>query len=391
MSEPPRIFRYLMAMAEHKASDLYLTVGFPPAVRNDSGLIPLEEGELQEDVVLEILNSMLTGRQRREFDTKMELNTALDMGRYGRFRVNVLRQRQAPALVIRRIITEIPDFEQLRLPKLLENLVMQKRGLVLITGMTGSGKSTTLASMIDYRNTREQGHIITIEDPIEYFHEHKKSVITQREVGVDTESYAIAMKNALRQRPDIIMVGEVRDREVMEQALTIAETGHLCLSTIHTSNAYQAIERIVNLFPEDFHAQVRLNLSLNLQAIVSQRLLPSLKGGMVPAIEIMLNQGLVRELILKGDIGKISAVMEQNNSLGMCSFDQAFLKLYQEGHIDEDAAINNSDRPSDMKVKIQQMKLSGKAGQGSQPDENGLQKMIRFHLLIHPRLHFPIR
>lgn len=236
---------------------------------------------------------------------------------------------------------------------------MQKRGLILITGMTGSGKSTTLASMIDYRNQRQEGHIITIEDPIEYFHEHKKSVITQREVGVDTESYAIAMKNSLRQRPDVILVGEIRDREVMEQALTIAETGHLCLATIHTNNAYQAIERIVNLFPEDFHAQIRLNLSLNLQAIISQRLLPSLKGGMVPAIEIMLNQGLVRELILKGDIGKISTVMEQNASIGMCTFDQSLLKLYQEGHLDEDAAISNSDRPSDMKIKIQQAQLSG--------------------------------
>lgn len=360
MSDAPKIFQYLMAMGEHQASDLYLTVGFAPTVRNDTGLIKLETEILTEESLQNVLNSMLTARQKREFETKLELNTALDMGKHGRFRVNILKQRQSPALVIRRIITEIPDFEQLRLPKLLESLVLQKRGLVLITGMTGSGKSTTLASMIDYRNQRQEGHIITIEDPIEYFHEHKKSVITQREVGVDTASYAVAMKNSLRQRPDVILVGEIRDREVMEQALTIAETGHLCLATIHTNNAYQAIERIVNLFPEDFHAQIRLNLSLNLQAIVSQRLLPSLKGGMVPAIEIMLNQGLVRELILKGDIGKISTVMEQNATIGMCSFDQSLLKLFQEGHIDEDAAISNSDRPSDMKIKVQQAQLSGK-------------------------------
>lgn len=355
-------------METHKASDIYLTIGFPPSVRNDSGLIKLGDAPLTLEDVNELLNSMLTSRQKREFDTKMELNTALDMGKHGRFRVNILKQRQSPALVIRRIITEIPNFEQLRLPKILEGLVLQKRGLVLITGMTGSGKSTTLASMVDYRNRHQDGHIITIEDPIEYFHEHKKSVITQREVGVDTESYATAMKNSLRQRPDVILVGEIRDREVMEQALTIAETGHLCLATIHTNNSYQAIERIVNLFPEDFHAQIRLNLSLNLQAIISQRLMPSLKGGMVPAIEVMLNQGLVRELVLKGDIGKIGTVMEQNASIGMCTFDQSLLRLYQEGHLDENAVLANSDRPSDMKIKLQQAQLSGKV----RPDQDTL-------------------
>lgn len=360
----PLIFQYLSSMKDHNASDLYLTVGFPPSLRGDNGLVKLGENVLSPDDIQEILNSMLTGRQKREYEATMELNTALDMGAHGRFRVNVLRQRQFPALVIRRIITTIPSFGDLRLPQIMEKLSLEKRGLVLLTGMTGSGKSTTLAAMVDYRNTNESGHIITIEDPIEYFHEHKQCVVTQREVGVDTDSFQIAMKNSLRQRPDVILVGEIRDREVMEQALTVSETGHLCLSTIHTNNSYQAIERIVNLFPEDYHNQVRLNLSTNLKAIISQRLLPSIKGGLVPAIEVMINQGLVRELILKGEISKIRDVMEQNNTLGMCTFDQSLLQLYRDGLISEDMVISNSDKPSDMKIKVQQAKLSGDIGSG---------------------------
>ncbi len=353
----PLIFQYLSAMGDHDAADMYLTVGLPAMLRGDKDLIKLSEDVLTPESVEEILNSMLTARQRRDFDAQNELNTALDMGEHGRFRVNVMRQRQFPALVIRRIVSEIPSFEELRLPQILGDLAMEKRGLILVTGMTGSGKSTTLASMIDQRNVNSQGHIITIEDPIEFFHEHKGCVVTQREVGVDTESFAMAMKNSLRQRPDVILVGEVRDREVMEQALSIAETGHLCLATIHTNNSYQAIERIVNLFPEDYHAQIRLNLSMNLKGIISQRLLPSVGGGMAPAIEVMLNQGLVRELILKGEIGKIHDVMEQNNSIGMSTFDQSLMRLYMDELITEDTAITNSDKPSDMKIKVQQTKM----------------------------------
>ncbi|MFP4312902.1 MAG: PilT/PilU family type 4a pilus ATPase [Alphaproteobacteria bacterium] len=356
----PIVFEYLNAMKEHNASDLYLTVGYPPTLRGDNELIKLSEGVLSPENLADILNSTLTSRQKREYETKMELNTALDMGKYGRYRVNVLKQRQFPAMVIRRIITHIPNFTELRLPPILEKLAMEKRGLVLLTGMTGSGKSTTLASMIDHRNSTSHGHIITIEDPIEYFHDHKKCVVTQREVGVDTDSFAIAMKNSLRQRPDVILVGEIRDREVMEQALTISETGHLCLATIHTNNSYQAIERIVNLFPEEFHNQIRMNLSTNLKGIVSQRLLPCTQGGLVPAVEVMLNQSLVRELILKGEIGKIRDVMEQNNPIGMCTFDQSLLRLFSDGLISEDVVISNSDKPSDMKIKVQQAKLSGK-------------------------------
>ncbi len=346
---------------------MYLTVGFAPTLRGDKELIKLADDVLTPDDLNEMLNTILTNRQRRDFDTHMELNTALDMGEHGRFRVNVMRQRQFPALVIRRIVSEIPSFSALRLPPILETLAMEKRGLILVTGMTGSGKSTTLAAMIDKRNTNSSGHIITIEDPVEFFHAHKGCVVTQREVGVDTESFAVAMKNSLRQRPDVILVGEIRDREVMEQALSIAETGHLCLATIHTNNSYQAIERIVNLFPEEFHNQIRLNLSMNLKAIISQRLLPNIAGGLAPAIEVMINQGLVRELILKGEIGKIHDVMEQNNSIGMSTFDQSLMNLFLDGMITEDTAISNSDKPSDMKIKVQQAKLI-KESRGGQRD-----------------------
>ncbi len=355
---PDIILGYLQAMNKHNASDLYITVGRPPMLRGEKGFMPTSDQALTPEDITEILNTILTNRQRREFEASLELNSALDIGEHGRFRINVMRQRQHPALVIRRIISEIPNFSELKLPKIFEQLSLEKRGLILLTGITGSGKSTSLASMIDYRNTHEEGHIITVEDPIEYFHDHKKSVITQREVGVDTESYATALNNALRQRPDVILVGEIRDREVMTQALTIAETGHLCLATIHTSNSYQAIERIVNLFPEDLSGQVRLNLSMNLKAIVSQRLLPDIRGNLIPAVEVMLNQGLIRDLILKGDIGKIKGVMEQNNSNGMCSYDQSLLDLFMQDQISEEVAINYADKASDIKVKIHQAKLA---------------------------------
>lgn len=353
----PLILEYFQAMNDRGASDLYLTVGFSPSLRTDSGLVSLRDAPITVDELNDIIGSILTSRQRRDFDAQMELNTSLDVGRFGRFRVNVLRQRQFPALVIRRIVSTIPSFRDLHLPKILEHLSLERRGLILVTGMTGSGKSTTLASMVDYRNVREQGHIITIEDPIEYFHEHKKSLITQREIGVDTESYAIALKNALRQRPDVILVGEIRDREVMEQALTASETGHLCLATLHTNNTYQSIDRVVNMFPEEFHNQIRLNLSMNLRAIVSQRLIPAANGGLAVAIEVMLNQGLVKDLIHKGEITKIRDVMEQNVQMGMCSFDQSLFGLFKDGIITEDTAISQSDQPGDLKIKIQQFKV----------------------------------
>ena len=379
-TEVPEILNYLMKMGQTAASDLYLTVGSKPYLRVDEKMVPAAESALTIQDIEGILSAMLTNRQKREFDGTNELNTALDMGEHGRFRVNVMKQRQQPALVIRRIVSEIPDFSDLKLPDILGSLAFEKRCLVLITGITGSGKSTTLASMVDHRNSQKEGHIITIEDPIEYYHEHKMSVVTQREVGVDTESFAIAMKNSLRQRPDVILVGEIRDREVMEQALTITETGHLCLATIHTTNAYQAIERIVNFFPEELAAQVRLNLAMNLKAIISQRLIAGVEGNLVPAVEIMLNQGLVRDLILKGDIGKIKDVMEQNTNLGMRTFDQSLMDLYQRGLISKDTAITNSDRPSDLKIKIQQVDLAADTDKFT--GEEGLRKIDTSRITI---------
>lgn len=353
----PLIFQYLKAMEEHKASDIYFTVGVPPTLRTETDFIELNDQPMSLDDVNGILASVLTNRQQRDFESQLEFNTALDMGEHGRFRVNVLHQKQVPALVIRRIVSIVPCFKDLRLPSILGEMAMEKRGLVLLTGMTGSGKSTTLASMVDHRNRNSRGHIITIEDPIEYYHEHQGCVVTQREIGVDTLSYAVAMKNALRQRPDMILVGEIRDRDVMEQALAISETGHLCLATLHTNNSYQAIERVVNLFPGDYQNQIRLNLSMNLKAIVSQRLVASEEGGVVPAVEIMINQGYIRELILKGDISKINAVIAKNTSIGMCTFDQSLVALYMNGLISQETAIINSDRAPDMKVKLQQAEL----------------------------------
>lgn len=348
-------------MNERNASDLYLTVNRVPTIRVDDELFSLSDEPLDIDSITEIINSILTTKQRRDFELNWDLNTSLDMGKYGRFRVNVLKQRQNSGLVIRRIISKIPAIRELRLAPVLEKLAMEKRGLILVTGMTGSGKSTTLASMINYRNQHSSGHILTIEDPIEFYHEHIKSVVTQREVGVDTVSYEVALKNSLRQRPDVILIGEIRDREVMEQALTIAETGHLCLATLHTSNAYQAIERIVNFFPEDQQGQVRMNLSMNLKAIVSQRLLPCLTGGLVPALEVMLNEALVRELIMKGEYEKITEVMEQNTAMGMQTFDQSILGLFVDGLIEEETVIKNADKSSDIKVKLRQAKMRGQS------------------------------
>lgn len=366
------IYAYLNEMIKQEATDLYITVGVPPHLRVDNDLHPLGDQALQEEDVQAMLNEVLTSRQRREFDSNMELNLAFDMGKEGRFRVNVMRQRQHTGMVIRRITSEIPSFETLRLPKILERLALEKRGLIMISGVTSSGKSTSLASMIDYRNRTAGGHIITIEDPIEYYHEHKKGVVTQREVGIDTASYNIALKNALRQKPDVILVGEVRDPEVMEQTITAAETGHLCLATIHTNNAAQAIERMINFFPEERQQQMRIALSLNLRAIIAQRLVRSVRGDMVVALEILLNEALIKELILKGDTIKIKEVMANNNPAGMITFDQSLIKLYADGEISEQTAIAEADIPSDMKMKIRQINMSDRSKGSSDIDTSKL-------------------
>jgi len=353
------IYSYLEQMVEQEASDLYITVGIEPMMRIENKLHAVDGHKLTVDMVQDMLSEVLTSRQRREYETNMELNLALDMGINGRFRVNVLRQKQFPALVIRRITSEIPSFEELNLPDIFQTLALKKRGLILISGVTSSGKSTSLASMVDYRNQNMPGHIITIEDPVEYAHEHKSSIITQREVGIDTQSYHIALKNALRQKPDVILVGEIRDAEVMEQALSAAETGHLCMSTIHTNNAIQAIERIINMFPEERHNQVRIALSMNLTAIIGQRLVPNKYGGMTPALEILLNEALIKELILKGETGKIRDVMVNNVASGMKLFDDSLFELFAGDYISEDTAIAEADIQSDMKMRIQQFNLSG--------------------------------
>lgn len=358
------IYAYLNDMIKREATDLYLTVGVPPTLRVDNELHKVNDVLLQEEDMQTMLNEVLTSRQRREFESNLELNLAFDMGKEGRFRVNVLRQRQHTGMVIRRITSLIPSFKDLRLPSIFENLALEKRGLIMVSGVTSSGKSTSLAAMADYRNQNIGGHIVTIEDPIEYYHEHKKGIVTQREVGIDTSSYGIALKNALRQKPDVILVGEIRDADVMEQAITAAETGHLCLATIHTNNASQAVERIINFFPEERHQQVRIALSMNLRAIVAQRLVRSVEGDMVVALEILLNEALIKELILKGETTRIKEVMANNNPTGMVVFDQSLFKLYTQGLITEQTAIMESDIPADMKIKIQQHKLGGKGGKG---------------------------
>ena len=355
------IYAYLTEMVQKQASDLYLSVGVAPTLRIDNEFLKMGDVLLKEDDIQEILNEVLTSRQRREFDGNMELNLAFDMGKEGRFRVNVLRQRQHTGMVVRRITSEIPSFEDLKLPKIFETLALEKRGLIMVSGVTSSGKSTSLAAMADFRNRTRPGHIITIEDPIEYYHEHKMGIVTQREIGIDTVSYNIALKNALRQKPDVILVGEVRDYEVMEQTITAAETGHLCLATIHTNNASQAVERIINFFPEDRQQQIRIALSMNLRAIIAQRLIRGIDGHMVVALEIMLNEALIKELILKGDTTKIRDVMANNNHTGMVSFDQSIFKLWVDGAITEQTAVMEADIQTDMKMRIQQAKLTDKS------------------------------
>lgn len=355
-NQEPSVIKFLSAMNAYGASDLYITIGHPPSIRIEGQLKNLRTGDITPDEIEDIMASILTYKQRREFDNTLELNTGLDMGKFGRYRISVLQQRKKPALVIRRIVSKIPTISDLQLPEMIAKLALEKRGLVIVSGVTGSGKTTTLASMVDFRNMNEPGHIITIEDPIEYYHDHKKCIISQREVGADTDSYEIALKNALRQRPDVILVGEIRDREVMEQTLIAAETGHLCLATLHATNAYQAIERIINLFPEEKQSQVRLSLALNLKAIVSQRLVQGVDGNLVPATEIMLNKGLIRDHIMSGKITQIKDVMKQNAILGMCTFDQALYELYKEGTISEDVATANADVSSDMQIRIRMEK-----------------------------------
>ncbi len=343
---------YLKILVQNDGSDLYLTVDAPPAAKFQGTLKPLENVKLTKERLKEIAYSLMDEDQQKAFEHIPELNLAISEPGIGRFRVNVFKQRNSFALVIRNIKVDIPNADSLGLPPILKKSIMEKRGLILFVGGTGSGKSTSLAALIDYRNSNASGHIITIEDPIEYIHPHKKSLVNQREVGVDTLSYEDALKNTLRQAPDVILIGEIRSQETMEHALAFAETGHLCLSTLHANNANQALDRIINFFPEERRNQLLLDLSLNLKAFVSQRLVPTIDGKRTAAIEILLGTQLVRDLIHKGDIHGIKEAMEKSENVGMQTFDSHLLRLFKEGTISLEEALQNSDSPNNLKLKI---------------------------------------
>jgi len=343
-------------MVEVEASDLYLTVARPPMYRVEGKIRPIGEQKFTPDEMKTLADSVMTERQRREFAEALEMNLAQSLPGLARFRVNILIQRGSVSMVIRRIKADVMSLDDLGMPAILSDITMSKRGLVLMVGATGSGKSTTLAAMIDNRNCNEAGHIITIEDPIEFVHRHKQSIVTQREVGTDTHNFQTALKNTLRQAPDVILIGEIRDTETMEAAITFAETGHLCLGTLHSNNANQAIERIMNFFATERHAQMYLQLAMNLRAIVSQRLIPTLDGKRVAALEILMDTPRIKELIKRGDVDTLKEAMEQGVQEGCQTFDQALFALYRDGKIALDMALANADSANNLRLKI---KLAG--------------------------------
>lgn len=343
---------YLKIFARNDGSDLYLSTGAPPSAKYYGKLTPIEQDSMPPNRVKEIAHSIMTPEQIQEFDEKLEMNLAISEPGIGRFRVNIFKQRNQVSMVIRAIKTEIPAWRDLGLPEILPKLVMQKRGLVLFVGGTGSGKSTSLASLIDYRNTNSAGHIITIEDPVEFVHRHKQSIVNQREVGVDTLSYEEALKNTLRQAPDVILIGEIRSAETMEHALAFAETGHLCISTLHANNANQALDRIVNFFPEERHKQLFLDMSLNMRGIISQRLIPTMDGKRCAAIEILLGTPRVCDLIKQGKVDEIKEVMLKSETQGMQTFDTALYHLYKAGKISFEEAMKNADSKNNLRLRI---------------------------------------
>ncbi len=343
---------FLRILVKNDGSDLYLTFNAPPAAKFNGELKALSKDKMTAEQLQEVADFLMNDEQKEQFEHKPEMNLALDEPDIGRFRINIFKQRTHLAMVIRNIKVDIPNADDLGLPEVLKKVIMAKRGLVLFVGGTGSGKSTSLAALIDHRNSNAAGHIITIEDPIEYVHPHKKSIVSQREVGVDTDNYQDALENTLRQAPDVILIGEIRTEETMEHALAFAETGHLCLSTLHANNASQALDRIINFFPEERHAQLLMDISLNLQAFISQRLIPTVDGKRVAAIEIMLGTSMIKDLIMKGDIDSIKEIMEKSEELGMQTFDSHIYKLYKQGIISLEEALKNADSPSNLQVKI---------------------------------------
>jgi twitching motility protein PilU len=351
----------LKFMTEKGGSDLFFSTGAAIHMDVDGETMPVNAQKMTPGMIKEIAYSIMSPTQIEEFESTLECNFAIGRKDIGRFRVNVFKQRGEVGMVIRYIKSDIPDFESLGLPLILRDLIMRKRGLVLVVGSTGSGKSTTLASMIDYRNTNETGHIVTIEDPIEFVYQHKKSVVDQREVGIDTKSFDSALKNAMRQAPDVILIGEVRDMEGMQQALTYAETGHLCLATLHANNANQALERIISFFPTEAKHGLLLGISLNLVAVVSQRLIPGKVQKRVAAVEVMINTPYISELIQKQKLSEMKDIMADNNDIGMNTFDQALFKLFANGKIDEENALTNADSRNDLSLKIR-FAAEGSAG-----------------------------
>jgi len=345
--------KLLRLMMEKGASDLFITAGMPPSMKLNGRLVPVTRNPLSPEQARETVFAVMSEQQRREFAASHECNFAISARGIGRFRVSAFYQRNLAGMVLRRIETRIPTFDELQLPEVLRELSMTKRGLVLFVGATGTGKSTSLAAMIGYRNQNSSGHIISIEDPIEFIHQHQGCIVTQREVGIDTDSFEVALKNTLRQAPDVIMVGEIRTRETMDYAVAFAETGHLCLATLHANNANQALDRIINFFPADRHHQVWMDLSLNLRAIVAQQLIPTPDGkGRRAVIEVLINTPLVADLIRKGEVHELKAVMKRSTEQGMQTFDQALYQLYSQGEITYEEALRHADSANDLRLMI---------------------------------------
>jgi len=361
---------YLKVLASKDGSDLYLSTGAPPCAKFHGSLKLLDKTPFEPGVVKTIAYSVMNDEQIAAFEQKPEMNLAISETGVGRFRINIFQQRNEVAMVVRNIKMVIPSVDSLGLPDILKDVIMEKRGLVLFVGGTGSGKSTSLAALIDHRNTNASGHIITIEDPIEFVHKHKRSIVNQREVGVDTDSYEDALKNTLRQAPDVILIGEIRDRETMEHALAFAETGHLAISTLHANNANQAMDRIINFFPEERKNQLLHDLSSNIKAFISQRLIPTIDGKRVAAIEILLGTSTVQDLIKRGEVGELKEIMEKSKTLGMMTFDSALFKLVQEGKITKEEALKNSDSPTNLALKF---KLSKENSVESLSSTSGLE------------------
>jgi len=351
MSAMKRLFQ---VMADKKASDIFMSVGAPINIKINGVAVPVNQAIMTADTVRQLLYEILTERQIKEFEEEMELNTALALEGVGSFRISAFRQKGAPAVVVRYIPGSIPQIDSLGVPEILKEVIMQKRGLILMCGATGSGKSTSLASMIDYRNERKSGHILTLEDPVEFIFRNKKSIVNQREVGTDTKAFEVALKNALRQAPDCILIGEIRDKQTMGMALAYSQSGHLCLATLHANNSYHAMNRIINFYPLETRPSLLLDLAAALQAVISQRLVRTKSGARVAAVEVLLNTRNISELIEKGDIGEIKDALEKSLAPGSQTFEQALFKLFMEGKITQDEAMANADSSSNMLWLINQ-------------------------------------